>query len=83
MNSKFSEKKELEKVFPANRPSQQTRKKNYEVCKGDRFADVRFEFTAINECTPVTVAERSEACTVFAGSEAGIAGSNHTQGIDV
>jgi hypothetical protein len=32
---------------------------------------------------PVTVTERSKACTVFARSEAGIVGSNPTQGIDV
>jgi hypothetical protein len=32
---------------------------------------------------PVTVAERSKACTVFARSEAGIVGSNPTQGMDV
>jgi hypothetical protein len=32
---------------------------------------------------PVTVAERSRACTVFARLEAGIVGSNHTQGMDV
>jgi hypothetical protein len=32
---------------------------------------------------PVTVAERSEACTVFARSEAGIVDSNPTQGMDV
>jgi hypothetical protein len=32
---------------------------------------------------PVTVAERSNACTVFALSEAGIVGSNPTQGMDV
>jgi hypothetical protein len=32
---------------------------------------------------PVTVAGRSEACTVFARSEAGIVGSNPTQGMDV
>jgi hypothetical protein len=32
---------------------------------------------------PVTVAERSRACTVFARSEAGIVGSNPTQGMDV
>jgi hypothetical protein len=31
----------------------------------------------------VTVAERSEACTVFARSEAGIVGPNPTQGMDV
>jgi hypothetical protein len=30
-----------------------------------------------------TVAERSEACTVFVRSEAGIVGSNSTRGIDV
>jgi hypothetical protein len=32
---------------------------------------------------PVTVAEPSKACTVFASSEAGIVGSNRTQGMDV
>jgi hypothetical protein len=32
---------------------------------------------------PVTVAEQSKACTVFARSEAGIVGSNPTQGMDV
>jgi hypothetical protein len=32
---------------------------------------------------PITVAERSEACTVFARSGAGIAYSNPTQGMDV
>jgi hypothetical protein len=32
---------------------------------------------------PVTVAEQSEAWTVFARSDAGIVGSNHTQGTDV
>jgi hypothetical protein len=32
---------------------------------------------------PVTVAERCEAYTVSASSEAGIVGSNPTQGIDV
>jgi hypothetical protein len=32
---------------------------------------------------PVTVAERSKACTVFARSEAGIVSSNPTQGMDV
>jgi hypothetical protein len=32
---------------------------------------------------PVTVAERSKACTVFARSDAGIVGSNPTQGMDV
>jgi hypothetical protein len=32
---------------------------------------------------PVTVAERSEACTVFARLEAWIVGSNPTQGMDV
>jgi hypothetical protein len=32
---------------------------------------------------PVTVAERSKACTVFSRSEAGIVSSNSTQGLDV
>jgi hypothetical protein len=37
----------------------------------------------VREYVPVTVAERSKACTVFARSEPGIVGSNHTQGMDV
>jgi hypothetical protein len=37
----------------------------------------------IDVIMPVTVAERSKACTVFAGSEAGIVGSNSTQVMDV
>jgi hypothetical protein len=36
-----------------------------------------------NLILPVTVAERSKACTLFARSEAGIMGSNLTQGIYV
>jgi hypothetical protein len=32
---------------------------------------------------PVTVAQRSKACTAIARSEAGIVGSNHNQGMDV
>jgi hypothetical protein len=32
---------------------------------------------------PITVAERSKACTLFARSDAGIVGSNSTQGMDV
>jgi hypothetical protein len=32
---------------------------------------------------PVTVSERSKACTVFARLEAGIMGSNPTQGMEV
>jgi hypothetical protein len=32
---------------------------------------------------PVTVAQRSKVCTVFARSDAGIVGSNPTQGMDV
>jgi hypothetical protein len=46
---------------------------------------------AVRECMcftydgapPVTVAEQSEACTVFAPSEAGIVGWNPTQGMDI
>jgi hypothetical protein len=39
--------------------------------------------TGSRNTLPVTVAERSKACTVFARSEAGIVGSNPTQGMDV
>jgi hypothetical protein len=41
-----------------------------------------FWFTLI-VMLPVTVAERSKACTVFARSEAETVGSNPTQGMDV
>jgi hypothetical protein len=40
-------------------------------------------YTHILYGRPVTVAERSRICTVFARSEAGIVGSNPTQGMDV
>jgi hypothetical protein len=39
--------------------------------------------TVLSLSMPVTVAERSEACTVFARSEAAIMGSNPTQDMDV
>jgi hypothetical protein len=40
-------------------------------------------YLSVNCIWPVTVAERSEACTVFARSEAGIVGVNPTQAIDI
>jgi hypothetical protein len=40
-------------------------------------------FVILNTSTPVTVAERPEACTVFPRSEAGILCPNPTQGMDV
>jgi hypothetical protein len=40
-----------------------------------------FLFNEININTPVTVAARSKACTVFARSDAGIVGSNPTYGM--
>jgi hypothetical protein len=36
-----------------------------------------------NYLPPVTVAERSKACTAFTRSKAGIVGSNPTKGMDV
>jgi hypothetical protein len=47
----------------------------------DHIQQLRFMYTTL--LVPVAVAERSEACTVFARSEAGIVDSNTTQGIDV
>jgi hypothetical protein len=41
------------------------------------------KFALIMETQPVTVAERSKASTVFARSDAGVAGSNPTQDMDV
>jgi hypothetical protein len=41
------------------------------------------EIFGCKTCGPVTVAERSKACTVFARSEAGTVASNPTQGMDV
>jgi hypothetical protein len=41
------------------------------------------QYRISNTIEPVTVAERSKACTVFARSETGIVGSNSTQGMDV
>jgi hypothetical protein len=49
--------------------------------EGKGFAAIHF--TKVYGYVPVTVAERSKACTVFARSEAGIVGSNPKQGLDV
>jgi hypothetical protein len=40
-------------------------------------------FISLDIKLPVTVAELSKACTVFAPSEAAVMGSNPTQGMDV
>jgi hypothetical protein len=41
------------------------------------------EIPYVGRSLPVTVAEGSKACTIFARSEAGIVGSIPTQGMDV
>jgi hypothetical protein len=41
------------------------------------------DYRRISNSPPVTVAERSKTCTVFARSEAAIVGSNPKQGMDV
>jgi hypothetical protein len=41
------------------------------------------ELDEVHSIEPVTVAERSKACTVFARSEAAIVGWKPTQGMDV
>jgi hypothetical protein len=48
--------------------------------EGRRDYDI---FKQLSLIVPVTVAELSKACIVFARSEAGIVGSNPTQGMDV
>jgi hypothetical protein len=40
-------------------------------------------FSLLTLCTPITVVAQSNAWTAFAGSNAGIVGSNHTEGMDV
>jgi hypothetical protein len=40
-------------------------------------------FLKVQVNVPITVAARSKAWTVFARSNTGIVGSNHTQGMDV
>jgi hypothetical protein len=47
----------------------------------DRISEQEFGKNVERE--PVTIAERSKTCTVFALSEAGIVGSNPTQSMDV
>jgi hypothetical protein len=56
-----------------------------DLCNGGEvcFLGGKNYFQNTNFTRPVTVAERSNACTVFARSEAGIVGSNPTQGMDV
>jgi hypothetical protein len=48
----------------------------------ENMAQFRYLGTTIINQRPVTVVERSKACTVFARSEPGIVGSNPTQGMD-
>jgi hypothetical protein len=43
---------------------------------------VQRKFSPYKLKMPVTVAERSKACTVFTNSEAGIVDSNPTKGMD-
>jgi hypothetical protein len=43
----------------------------------------RFDYEAVHLTQPVTVAEWSRACTVFAPSEDGILGSNPIYGMDI
>jgi hypothetical protein len=52
--------------------------------KGPGFNSLRYQiFWEVVGLEPVTVAERSKACTLFARSEAGTMCSNPTQGMDV
>jgi hypothetical protein len=48
-----------------------------------KFGEISDFLTKRNRFSPVTVAERSKTCTVFARSEAGIVGPNSTHGMDV
>jgi hypothetical protein len=47
------------------------------------YSTIKYFKDTIILCRPVTVVEQSKACTIFGLSEAGIVGSNPTQGIDV
>jgi hypothetical protein len=51
--------------------------------KSDRKENYKTFSVIYYQKTPVTVAERSKACTDFALSDAGIVGSNLTQGMGV
>jgi hypothetical protein len=47
------------------------------------FWETTSEIRPINKTVPITVAAQSKAWTVFARSDAGIVGSNPTEGMDV
>jgi hypothetical protein len=55
----------------------------YYLCEILSVLNHSFIFAAYSFTSPITVAERSKACIVFARSEAGMVGSNPTQGMDV
>jgi hypothetical protein len=72
--------------FSPTAASQDIKKSSEEQLKVSAltFTRPKIKFNPINDLfQPVTVAERSKACTVFARSEAGIVGSNPTQDMDV
>jgi hypothetical protein len=52
------------------------------ICSTSLKRTLHFMYVCIKPL-PVKVAELSKACTVFARSEAGIVGSNPTQGMEV
>jgi hypothetical protein len=49
----------------------------------ENMVNLRIFMVTVMNIQPVTVTERSKACTVFARLEAGILDSNPTQGMDV
>jgi hypothetical protein len=71
-------------MYVAGKPS--LNKAKYNSTVNSQYTD-QHRISKQNNCAteekPVTVAARAKACTVFARSEAGIVGSNPTQGMDV
>jgi hypothetical protein len=86
-------KKRISSIFRAEQESKQevggrsllliTKRQTYIIFHSSQNINVSSEINVCAYLMPVTVAELSKACTVFARSEAGIVGSNPTQSMDI
>jgi hypothetical protein len=72
---------DVEGFIPSRRlfPEGQQQKQYFGVHKSNVLCFIH----QVTKCLPVTVAGRCKECPVFASSEAGIVGSNPTQGMDI
>jgi hypothetical protein len=70
-------------IIPSGLPSKILYAFQLYIMLATRLVHLVFNFIRNNIWLPVTIAERSKACTVFSRSEAGTVDSNPSQGMDV